>query len=84
MQILELVLSLLARLLRDLGALNLVVNLVLAGSSVSAVHWQKIAVQQTHHQAGLTDAVFGEPRLLRDLAIVVRERPGTRRENPIA
>jgi hypothetical protein len=44
-QILELVLSLLARLLRDLGALNLVVNFVLAGSSVSAVHCQKSIVK---------------------------------------
>ena len=41
MQILELVLNLLARLLRDLGALNLVLNLVPAGSPVSADHWPK-------------------------------------------
>jgi hypothetical protein len=41
MQILELVLNLLARLLRDLRALNLVLNLVQAGSPVSADHWPK-------------------------------------------
>jgi hypothetical protein len=34
-----------------------------------------LAIQQTHHQAGLTDPVFGGPCFLRDLATVVRERP---------
>jgi len=42
-----------------------------------------LAVQQTCHQAGLTDPVFGEPRV-RDLDTVARERPenATRENNP--
>jgi hypothetical protein len=32
-----------------------------------------LAIQQTHHQAGLTDPVFGGPCFLRDLATVVRD-----------
>ena len=78
-QLLQLVLSLVAGLC-DFGALNLVLNLVLAGSSFSLSLPKSIvkhfAVQQTHHRAGLPDAVFGE----QDLGTVVRERDS--REQP--
>ena len=63
MQMLELVLSLLARLLRDLGALNLALNLAWRARPfplfIDRSHRQGScgAVQQTHLQAGLTEPV---------------------------